>query len=186
MTTQAGLPGALANVLAHAAPNGPHAVANAPLDHAWIAAHIPHGGAMCLLDTVQAWDDTRICCTATSHRDPHNPLRLRGRLSAVCGVEYAAQAMAVHGAILGVLQNPQASHDGAPASRPRVGYLASVRNVQAHIERLDTLDTPLTIDAERVSGTGNSILYAFTVRGDDRVLLTGRAAVMLDASAVIR
>ncbi|MEM5403562.1 hotdog family protein [Paraburkholderia unamae] len=172
MTTQATLPATLADVIANAAPG-------APLDRAWIAARIPHSGAMCLLDAVQAWDETRIRCVATSHRDPHNPLRSRGRLAAVCGVEYAAQAMAVHGALLGAL-------DGATVGRPRVGFLASVRSVVAHVERLDTLASPLAIEAERVSGSGNTILYGFTVRGAGRVLLTGRAAVMLDASAVIR
>ncbi|WP_256094800.1 hotdog family protein [Paraburkholderia nodosa] len=172
MTTQATLPATLADVIANAAPG-------APLDRAWIAARIPHSGAMCLLDAVQSWDETRIRCIATSHRDPHNPLRSRGRLATVCGVEYAAQAMAVHGALLGAL-------DGAEAERPRVGFLASVRTVVAHIERLDTLAAPLAIEAERVSGSGNTVLYGFTVRGEGRVLLTGRAAVMLDASAVIR
>ncbi|WP_246089266.1 hotdog family protein [Paraburkholderia guartelaensis] len=172
MTTQATLPGTLADVIENAA-------TIAPLDRAWIAARIPHSGTMCLLDAVQSWDETHIRCIATSHRDPHNPLRSRGRLAAVCGVEYAAQAMAVHGALLGAL-------DGAEAGRPRVGFLASVRTVVAHIERLDTLAAPLAIEAERVSGSGNTILYGFTVRGEGRVLLTGRAAVMLDASAVIR
>ncbi|WP_321877896.1 hotdog family protein [Paraburkholderia bannensis] len=143
------------------------------LDHAWIEAHIPHSGAMCLLDGVEAWDDTRIQCTATSHRDPHNPLRSRGRLAAACGIEYAAQAMAVHGALVGAC--------GADA-RPRVGFLASVRGVEAHVARLDTLPGPLTIEAERLSGDGTSVLYAFTVRCGAQTLLAGRAAVMLDAS----
>ena len=60
-----------------------------PLDHAWIAAHIPHAGTMCVLDSVDAWDTERIRCTATSHRDPDNPLRAHGRLASVCGIEYA-------------------------------------------------------------------------------------------------
>jgi len=143
-----------------------------PLGHDWIAAHIPHAGTMCLLDEVVACDDERIRCTATSHRDPRNPLRSNGRLAAVCGIEYAAQAMAVHGAVL-----------GAARSRPRVGFLASVRNVEMQVERLDDVDGPLTIDAERVSGDGNHILYRFTIGCAERPLLTGRAAVMLDAQA---
>ncbi|AQQ33472.1 MULTISPECIES: hotdog family protein [Burkholderia cepacia complex] len=143
-----------------------------PLDHAWIAAHIPHAGTMCVLDSVDAWDTERIRCTATSHRDPDNPLRARGRLASVCGIEYAAQAMALHGALL-----------GAHEARPRVGYLASVRNVDAFVDRLDTFEQPLTIDAQRVSGDGRSVLYEFTLRCGERVLLSGRAAVMLDASA---
>ncbi|WP_321860005.1 hotdog family protein [Burkholderia cenocepacia] len=143
-----------------------------PLDRAWIAAHIPHAGTMCVLDSVDAWDAERIRCTATSHRDPHNPLRAHGRLASVCGIEYAAQAMAVHGALL-----------GAHRARPRVGYLASVRNVDAFVDRLDTFDAPLTVDAQRVSGDGRSVLYDFALRCGERVLLSGRAAVMLDASA---
>ena len=54
---------------------------------------IPHAGAMCLLDTVDAWTESCITCTATSHRDVSNPLRRREKLDAICGLEYAAQAM---------------------------------------------------------------------------------------------
>lgn len=147
-------------------------------DRAWIAAHIPHDGAMCLLDRVDAWDALRIRCSATSHRDPHNPLRSQGRLASVCGIEYAAQAMAVHGALLGT---QQAEH--TEPTRPRVGYLASVRNVDAFVDRLDTFERPLTVDAERIGGDGRSVLYGFALRCGERLLLSGRAAVMLDASA---
>lgn len=172
----------------------PSASQAAPLGRAWIAAHIPHSGAMCLLDSVDAWDDTHIRCTATSHRGVHNPLRSQGRLASVCGIEYAAQAMAVHGALAG-------TRDGAPdvanaaanvvanaaasAARPRVGYLASVRNVEARVARLDTFEAPLTVEAERMGGDGNTVLYVFTVRCGEAVLLTGRAAVMLDASGAL-
>jgi len=144
-----------------------------PLDHAWIAAHIPHSGAMCLLDQVVQWNDETIRCTATSHRDPHNPLRMNGRLSAICAVEYAAQAMAVHGAVL-----------DAASGRPRAGFLASVRNVETHIERLDTMEAPLVVEATRISGDVNNILYRFVVNCDDHPIVEGRAAVILDASAV--
>jgi predicted hotdog family 3-hydroxylacyl-ACP dehydratase len=151
-----------------------------PLSHAWIAAHIPHSGAMCLLDEVTAWDAEHVQCTATSHRDPHNPLRsgglsgTQGRLAAVCGVEYAAQAMAVHGALL-----------NASGDRPRVGFLTSVRDVEPRVERLDTIEGPLLVEAERLSGNDNNILYRFALKSGDRLLLTGRATVMLDAGGVI-
>ncbi|WP_322022387.1 hotdog family protein [Burkholderia sp. BCC1977] len=153
----------------------------ATLDRAWIAAHIPHDGAMCMLDRVEAWDAARIRCSATSHRDPHNPLRSRGRLASVCGIEYAAQAMAVHGALLGALLGAQPAQ--MEPARPRAGYLASVRNVDAFVDRLDTFELPLTVDAERIGGDDRSVLYGFTLRCAERVLLSGRAAVMLDASA---
>ncbi len=83
------------------------------LDHAAIAARIPHAGSMCLLHEVVAWDAGSIDCIARTHRDPANPLRSRNQLATVHGVEYAAQAMALHGALLG--------GEGAPASRP--GYI---------------------------------------------------------------
>ena len=62
-----------------------------------IAALLPHDGAMVLLDEATAWDEARIACSARSHRDRSNPLRREGKLSSLCGVEYAAQAMALHG-----------------------------------------------------------------------------------------
>ena len=64
---------------------------------------IPHTGAMCLLDGVLQWDTSTIQCVSRSHRDAHNPLRIDGRLPTLCGIEYAAQAMAVHGGLAGII-----------------------------------------------------------------------------------
>jgi len=141
-----------------------------PLDHAWLLAHLPHQGTMCLLDAVSEWDAQRIRCTASSHRDAANPLRSHDCLGAACGVEYAAQAMAAHGALL-------AAVDAAP----RAGYLASVRGVDLHVMRLDDIAADLDVEAERLSGDGNTILYGFRVSTAGRELLSGRAAVVMDA-----
>ena len=140
------------------------------LDRAAIAARIPHQGSMCLLDAVLAWDSGQIHCRASSHRQPDNPLRAAARLGAACGIEYAAQAMAVHGALL--------APAGAP---PRPGYLASVRSVQLAVDRLDDLPQDLDIVAERLSGDEHNILYHFRVEHAGNLLLSGRAAVMLVA-----
>ncbi|CAG9170647.1 hypothetical protein LMG23992_01689 [Cupriavidus laharis] len=142
-----------------------------PLDRAWIAARIPHWGSMCLLDSVLDWDSDFIRCQAVSHRNADNPLRTHGRLAAVCGVEYAAQAMAVHGAAL-----------QQDAQRPRMGYLASVRKLVLDVDRLDDIDGPLTIEAHRISGEGANVLYAFEASGSGKRLLSGRAAVILDVA----
>lgn len=143
-----------------------------PVGRDWIAAHIPHRGAMCLLDKVIDWNAQRIRCEARNHASPDHPLRAEGRLAALCGIEYAAQAMAVHGALL----------QSGTATTPRVGYLASVRKVEVRVERLDTLADPLTIEAERIGGDERQVLYEFALRAGDAVLLTGRAAVVLDAT----
>ena len=143
------------------------------LDRAAIAARIPHQGTMCLLDAVVGWSADHIACRASSHTDPANPLRADGRLGAAAGIEYAAQAMAVHGALL-------AAGDGPP----RQGYLTSVRGVELHVARLDDRPGHLDVRAERLSGDAGHILYQFSVEHDGRCLLAGRAAVVLDASAL--
>src|SRR2546429_9635671 len=56
---------------------------------------------MCLLDEVTRWDDRSIMSVSNTHRDPANPLRRQGRLSAVHAFEYGAQAAAVHGGFRG-------------------------------------------------------------------------------------
>ena len=143
------------------------------LDHGWIAAHIPHQGSMCLLDRVLEWSEQRIVCEAVGHADPANPLRDAGRLGAATGVEYAAQAMAVHGALL-------AQSDAAPTQ----GYLTSVRGLSLHVERLDDVAGPLRVTAERLSGDVRLILYQFSLYCGERCLIEGRASVVLDAQTV--
>ncbi|MDZ4075011.1 MAG: hydroxymyristoyl-ACP dehydratase [Hylemonella sp.] len=141
-------------------------------DQAWIAARIPHRGSMCLLDSVLRWDDNSIVCQASSHQDADNPLRSDGQLGMANGIEYAAQAMAVHGALL-------AGSETAPAA----GFLASVRDVKWQAPRLDTKAAELQIHAQRLSGDGNTILYSFHLEAGGSTLLSGRASVMLDAGA---
>ena len=143
------------------------------LDHAWIAAHIPHQGTMCLLERVLAWDERQIVCEALSHTAADNPLRADGRLGAATGVEYAAQAMAIHGALL-----------APPDREPTQGYLTSVRGLSLHAARLDDLAGALRVSAERLSGDDRLILYQFQLHHGERCLLEGRASVVLDARAL--
>lgn len=139
------------------------------LNRAWIASKIPHQGRMCLLEAVLEWSELRIVCEAISHTAPDNPLRSAGRLGSAVGVEYAAQAMAVHGALL------------APdAAAPTQGYLASVRGLDLHVDRLDNQTGPIRIVAERLSGDARLILYRFYIHHHERCLLEGRASVVLE------
>jgi predicted hotdog family 3-hydroxylacyl-ACP dehydratase len=127
---------------------------------------------------VLEWDDDRILCSAASHRAGDNPLRAHGRLGIACGIEYAAQAMAVHGALCAA----SAVVEGAPA--PRMGMLTSVRGVDLQVSRLDDIAADLEVQAERVSGDRNAIVYEFTLRADARILVSGRATVILDVDAM--
>ena len=141
------------------------------LGAAQIAELIPHSGAMCLLEGVVQWDASRILCMSRSHRAADNPLRAEGRLPALCGVEYAMQAMAVHGGLV-----------GKTAGRPRAGYLASLREVECRGERLDDLAGDLLVEAEMLAGDGARVTYRFSLRVGDAELLHGRALVVLDAA----
>lgn len=140
-------------------------------DQAWIRAHIPHQGKMCLLAGVEVWDEQGIRCHASSHRASDNPLRARNQLGAACGIEYAAQAMAVHGALLASADSPGA----------RVGYLVSVRGVQLHVSRLDNIAADLQVEAICITRSENNILYQFSIRAAQQILLEGRAAVVVNA-----
>lgn len=134
-----------------------------------ICARIPHSGGMCLLEGVETWNDTEIHCIAISHRDGHNPLRSHDQLHALCGVEYAAQAMALHGALL------EAQGDAGPS----MGLLASVRDLRLAIPRLDTVKDDLRIHATRLSGAADSFIYEFIIQAGESLLLSGRVAVKL-------
>jgi predicted hotdog family 3-hydroxylacyl-ACP dehydratase len=131
---------------------------------------------MCLLARLDAWDDAHIVCAATNHRDADHPLRTRRGLLAPCAIEYAAQAMALHGALIG-----QAA--GTPATP---GYLASARGVRLQVLRLDDLPAldagadELRIEATRQAGDARQILYGFTVHHGARLIAQGRAAVVLN------
>ena len=152
------------------------------LQRADIARRIPHQHSMCLLDQVTAWDTRQIQCEADSHRSPSNPMRAHGRLGASCGIEYAAQAMAVHGALIAESLAVDSAAGGVPV---RGGYLVSVRNVSLFVEQLDTVAGPLTISAERLSGDAATVLYSFTVLDGMSTLLCGRAIVVLDPPALL-
>ena len=144
------------------------------LTRAQIAGLIPHSGAMCLLDGVVQWDANRILCMSRSHRAVDNPLRADGRLPAVCGVEYAAQAMAVHGGLAAKV-----------AGRPRAGYLASLRDVECRRDRLDDLEGDLVVEAEQVAGDGAHVIYRFKLRVGEVDVLSGQAMVVLDVAGAV-
>jgi predicted hotdog family 3-hydroxylacyl-ACP dehydratase len=139
------------------------------LDRQWIAGHIPHQGRMCLLDQVLSWDGGCIECLSSTHHALDNPLRAHGRLGAACLIEYAAQAMAVHGALL------QPPLPGMSAS----GMLTSARGVELLVTRVDDLAGELLIRAERRHSDGRGALYEFRVSEGQRLLAHGRASLLL-------
>jgi predicted hotdog family 3-hydroxylacyl-ACP dehydratase len=144
----------------------------ATLNHDGIARRVPHAGRMCLLHTLDAWSDEHIACSAVSHTAADHPLRTASGLLAPCAIEYAAQAMALHGALCAERADPNA--------RPTPGFLASVRAVMLHVPRLDTLASPLLVQARCQVSQGTSVLYDFSVQAGDEMVAQGRATVVLN------
>ena len=136
-----------------------------------MAGLVPHAGAMVLLDRVEAWDAETVQCRARSHLDPANPLRRAGRLAACCGIEYALQAAAVHGALLagGVAQ--------------AAGYVAALRGFELNVRWLDDPALgELRVHAHLERQEASGLLYALAVRsGAGAPLLSGRASIVLPA-----
>lgn len=143
-----------------------------------IEALIPHQGTMCLLAGVTHWDAEHITCHATNHRDPGHPLRSRRGLLATCLVEYAAQAMAVHGAL-----QARAEADGSHRVPVRPGLLAAAR--QLEFDRLNLDDLPraepdtLHIDAICEARDTTQLRYRFAAQHAGVRLASGRITVVL-------
>jgi predicted hotdog family 3-hydroxylacyl-ACP dehydratase len=129
---------------------------------------VPHAGAMCLLDGVLHWDAVSMCCLSRRFQQPDNPMRRGdGTLGTACGIEVAAQAMALHGRLL-------ARTGGSPTQ----GYLASVRDVRLAMHHFDIASNELLIDVERIGGDAHGATYRFVVTGGAVELLGGRATVV--------
>jgi len=121
---------------------------------------------MCLLEEVLECAENAIACRAISHRDPANPLRTAAGLPAIMGVEYAAQAVAVHGSLTSNREQQK-------------GYLAALRDVVCSVERLDIQDDDLVVRTTRVAAESGRLLYDFRIEAGGRELLKGRLSVVL-------
>lgn len=137
------------------------------LTHAEIAARLPHAGAMVLLDRVVDHDAERVVARTESHRRADNPLRRAGRLYAIAGSEYGAQAAALHGPLC---------QDGEAAA---AGMVVSVRDLAWTRARLDDVPGELEIAATCELAQGRQRAYAFQIAGDGQTLVTGRIGIIL-------
>lgn len=123
---------------------------------------------MHLLAGVTLLDETTLEAWADGHRAPDHPLRARGVLPASAGVEYAAQAIATHTALI-----------EPPKEKPPIGYLAVLIGVRWTTPRLDDVDDRLTIRVTRLSATTGGLLYEFVVSGPDGPLVSGQQLIAL-------
>ena len=138
------------------------------LDRAGIEKLVPHAGAMCLLDAVTDWDAASIHCTSALPGADH-PLARNRRVPAIVATEYAAQATAVHGALL------------EAAGQPRAGMLATLVDVKLAAAALP--QQPLSIRADLLGRSPAGCMYSFEVDAGGASIASGRLLVALAGEA---
>lgn len=132
------------------------------MDRARIAALIPHGDAMCMLDEIIAWDETRIHGRSHNVATSTNPLFENGRLDTVLLLEYGAQAAAVHSALL---------HSKLGESRP--AYIGAVKDVELFAAMADN-STALDLHLQCLLSSSQGAIYELLAQQADTTLLRGR------------
>lgn len=139
-----------------------------PFDRVVLEQLIPHAGAMCLIDRVEHWDSDRLRARCWSHHHPGHPLRRKGQLRIWHTLEYAAQAMAIHGGLLAHLRGEKLGQ----------GFLAGTRNVAFHRAVLHSIETELTIEVVQQFAQSGNLIYDFQVASADAPLAEGTATVV--------
>lgn len=134
------------------------------MTRAQIEVRIPHAGSMVLLDRLVRYDESRIVCEAAPPT-PEHPLARPEGLPAVAAVEYAAQAAALHGALL----------DGN--AEPRYGMLAKLSEVELIGAWLGVPSSPLTVEAQLLVRGASGCMYSFTVHDEQGRGARGRLLV---------
>lgn len=141
------------------------------LDVSELYRALPHDGNMCLLDSVLRWDTESIVCAASGHRDPRNPLHIGNSLPVLCGLEYAAQALALHGVLI-IGKQP------ADALINEQIFVVSVKGVTCYADRLDAAVSDLEITGALVFNQQAAAVYDFAVNADGDVLIDGQLGLM--------
>lgn len=131
-----------------------------------IKSLLPHTGAMMLIDEVVEHDRHKAHCRARIDGLQDHPLACRGSLPAAALIEYAAQTMAAHGALL-----------SAPGSPPQAGRLAALAALDLAGDRVE-IPALIDVHVTRVGGDDSGAVYEFCVLADRHTLARGRATVM--------
>ena len=134
-----------------------------------LAKFLPHGHNMCLLSSVEHWDEKSIVCFTLTHQEPDNPLRRNGVLEMLSGLEYAAQAMGVH---VGLTQNIS-EHNAS------VGYLGAIRDIQVCCQTFHQFGEDLRIEAQLLLEQPMSFIYTFSIKTHEDTLLQGRTSIFI-------
>ncbi len=100
-----------------------------------------------------------------THLNIDNPLKKNNKLKSIHGIEYAAQAMAVHGALLD--------------KKCQNGYIGSIRNVILNETYLPTHQSPLDIKVHPLMRSKQGFTYNFLVQCTNQLIISGKITIIL-------
>jgi len=126
---------------------------------------VPHRPPMLLLDRVLSYDGERVVCETVL--EAGSPFVDQGRVPAVVGIEYMAQAIAA-GAGLSARDKGEAA--------ARMGFLLGCRDLAITVDSFRVGDR-LTVEARRTWGEKEIGSFACKVLRDDEVLVEGALTV---------
>jgi predicted hotdog family 3-hydroxylacyl-ACP dehydratase len=126
---------------------------------------VPHRPPMLLLDRVLSYDGERVVCETVL--EAGSPFVEQGRVPAVVGIEYMAQAIAA-GAGLSARDNGETA--------ARMGFLLGCRDLAIAVDSFQVGDR-LTVEARRTWGEKELGRFACQVRRGDEVLVEGALTV---------
>ena len=144
---------------------------NSDLNSQEIEQHLPHAGKMSLLDKVTHADLLTLSASAVSHLSSDNPLRFNNKLSCINGIEYAAQAMAIHGFLLSELKQTEAS--------TQTGYIATVRNIDIFSPFFPKTESVIKIEVKQLMSAANGFTYQFHISDGKKALISGKITIFL-------
>lgn len=145
---------------------------SAVIERAEILRLLPQQGTMCLLDRIIEWDAQLLRARGSDPGAPAHPLRSHARLGSAVALEYAAQAAAAHGALLGALA---VTHRGPTRG---TALLVGGRRLMLQGLRLDVCSEALAIEVRRVHAEGAAALYEFELSAGT-ALARGRLSLLL-------
>jgi predicted hotdog family 3-hydroxylacyl-ACP dehydratase len=143
---------------------------------------LPHSGTMCLIDEIVSWDAKTLVARTESHLRADNPLRYDASVSSIIGIEYAAQTMALHA---GLLYRQESNSASMPEKKG--GYLATLRNIQLHADKLyspeEVIQSALEVSVLVLMSDSQGYTYEFNITCNTIKLLSGKLTIFLTANA---
>jgi len=140
-----------------------------------IEQRLPHAGKMSLLDKVSYADLTVLKASASSYLNSDNPLRFNGKLASINGIEYAAQAMAIHSHLLSEAKKSGKGEQDAT----QTGYIATIRNVEINTPFFPETKAIIAIEVAQLMSDTNGFTYQFQISCEKKALISGKITIFV-------